>query len=51
MAKVLFSSWNDQLIDERRKDPAERAELAGLNLPEELEGAPLKAFLGGRGWW
>lgn len=49
MAKVLFSSWNDQLIDERKKDPAERAELAGLSLPEELEGSPLKAFLGWAG--
>lgn len=49
MAKVLFSSWNDRLIDERKKDPAERTDLAGLNLPAELDGASLKAFLGWSG--
>ena len=41
-----FSSWKNQLIDEREKDPAERLDLVELNLPAELEGAPLKAFLG-----
>ena len=49
MAKVLFSSWNNKLIDERKKDPAERTELAELQLPEKLGGAPLKAFLGWEG--
>lgn len=49
MAKVLFSSWKNQLIDERGKDPAERADLAGIKLPAELDGAPLKAFLGWAG--
>ncbi len=49
MAKVLFSSWKNQLLDERRKDPAERADLAEIKLPAELEGAPLKAFLGWAG--
>ena len=49
MAKVLFSSWKNQLIDERKKDPAERADLAEIKLPAELEGAPLKAFLGWAG--
>lgn len=49
MAKVLFSSWKNQLIDEREKDPAERADLAGIKLPAELDGAPLKAFLGWAG--
>lgn len=49
MAKVLFSSWKNQLIDEREKDPAERLDLVELKLPAELEGAPLKAFLGWSG--
>lgn len=49
MAKVLFSSWNNEIIDERKKDPAERTDLAGLKLPEELDGAPLKAFIGWAG--
>ncbi|NLA11721.1 MAG: FAD-dependent oxidoreductase [Firmicutes bacterium] len=49
MAKVLFSSWNNEIIDERKKDPAERIDLAGLKLPEELDGAPLKAFVGWAG--
>ena len=49
MAKVLFSSWNNQLIDERKKDPAERTGTAELKLPEKLGGAPLKAFLGWEG--
>ncbi len=49
MAKILFSSWKNEIIDEREKDPAERLDLAELKLPAELEGAPLKAFLGWAG--
>ena len=49
MAKVFFSSWNNKLIDEREKDPAERKELAELSLPEKLGEAPLKAFVGWEG--
>ena len=49
MAKVLFSSWKNEIADEREKDPAERLDLAELKLPAELEGAPLKAFLGWAG--
>lgn len=49
MAKVLFSSWNNEIIDERKKDPAESTGPTGLKLPAELEGAPLKAFIGWAG--
>lgn len=49
MAKVLFSSWRGRLIDARGKESAEQPELTELNLPAELDGAPLKAFLGWAG--
>ena len=49
MAKVLFSSWRGRLIDARGKEAADQPELTELNLPAEVEGTPLKAFIGWAG--
>ncbi len=47
MAKVLFSSWTDEVIDNRGK---ELADVEGLNLPEEFDGKKVKAFMGWNGF-
>ncbi|MEW5785641.1 MAG: FAD-dependent oxidoreductase [Bacillota bacterium] len=49
MAKVLFSSWSGNLIDERGKIPGEQLDLDKLNLPGRVDGAELKAFVGWSG--
>ena len=38
MAKVLFSSWKDKIIDERERS-GRAADLAELNLPQSWRGA------------
>ncbi len=47
MAKVLFSSWTDEIIDNRGK---EATDVEGINLPEEFDGKPVKAFMGWNGF-
>jgi formate dehydrogenase beta subunit len=49
MAKVLFSSWNGTIIDERNKDHAARIDLEELHLPDQIGGTDLKAFVGWSG--
>ncbi len=46
MAKVLFSTWRDERIDNRNK-PQEEWEESAFKLPENYEdGTPSKAFIG-----
>ena len=47
MAKVLFSSWTEEVIDNRGKEPVE---LKDVNLPEEFNGKKVKAFMGWNGF-
>jgi len=47
MAKVLFSSWTEEVIDNRGKEPVE---LKGLNIPQEFNGKKVKAFMGWNGF-
>ena len=49
MSKVLFSSWNGTIIDERAKNQAARINLEELNLPDRIGGTDLKAFVGWSG--
>ncbi len=49
MSKVFFSSWNGKLVDERNKQPNERIELDQLNIPPQIDGDNLKAFVGWSG--
>ncbi|HHX88044.1 MAG TPA: hypothetical protein GX693_07720, partial [Firmicutes bacterium] len=46
MAKIIFSSWNGQVIDGREKEPQHRPEPVNLNLPDRLDGQTVRAFLG-----
>ncbi len=46
MAKIYFSSWNGQVIDGRDKELNQRLETSELNLPDQLNGRPVRAFLG-----
>ena len=47
MAKVLFSTWTDEVIDCRGK---ELQEVNELNLPEKFDGKKVKAFMGWKGF-
>ncbi len=47
MAKVLFSSWTEEVIDNRGKEPVE---VENLNLPDEFNGKKVKAFMGWNGF-
>lgn len=49
MAKIFFSSWNNQIIDERNKLPEERADLKNFDLPPGLEKDKVKALIGWAG--
>ncbi len=49
MSKVFFSSWNGKLIDERNKKSDERIDLNQLDVPPQIEGENLKAFVGWAG--
>jgi len=49
MSKVFFSSWNGKLIDERNKKSDERIDLSQLDLPPQVNGEDLKAFVGWAG--
>jgi len=45
MAKVLFSSWKDEIVDNRGKNSSEWTEVETLKLPEEFDGKKVKAFM------
>ncbi len=47
MAKVLFSSWKEDVVDNRGKGPID---LEGLKLPEEFNSQRVKAFMGWDGF-
>ena len=49
MSKVFFSSWNGKLIDERNKKSDERIDLSQLDVPPQIDGEDLKAFVGWAG--
>ena len=49
MAKVFFSSWNGQVIDERKKAAEERYDLKDLKFPGQLDGRAVRAFVGWAG--
>ena len=49
MSKVFFSSWNGKLNDERNKNSDQRMDLEKLDIPSQLEGDDLKAFIGWAG--
>lgn len=49
MSKVFFSSWNGNLNDERDKSLNDRIDLEKLDIPAQLEGGELKAFIGWSG--
>ncbi|MFO7952377.1 MAG: FAD-dependent oxidoreductase [Bacillota bacterium] len=49
MSKVFFSSWNRKLNDERNKNLEERMDLQDLEVPSQLAGQNLKAFIGWAG--
>lgn len=49
MAKVFFSSWNGQVIDERKKTAEERKDLSELKFPGQLGERVVRAFIGWSG--
>lgn len=49
MSRVLFSSWNGVIIDERKKPPKERLSIEELKIPFKHEGKDLKALIGWSG--
>ncbi len=49
MAKVFFSSWNGNIVDERKKSIEDRLALESLKLPGEVAGRELKAYIGWAG--
>ncbi len=49
MSKVFFSSWNDVIVDERKKIYDERIDLKALKLPEQVDSKALKALVGWSG--
>jgi formate dehydrogenase beta subunit len=47
MTDVVFSSWKDEIIDNRGKAPGEFLEAKGLNIPADYDKeAHIKAFMG-----
>jgi formate dehydrogenase beta subunit len=47
MTDVVFSSWKDEIIDNRGKGPGEFLEAKGLNIPADYDKeAHIKAFMG-----
>jgi formate dehydrogenase beta subunit len=47
MTEVVFSSWKDEIIDNRGKAPGEFLEAKGLNIPADYDKeAHIKAFMG-----
>lgn len=46
MAKIYFGSWNGRVVDGRDKEPHQRLETSDLNLPDQLNSQPVRAFLG-----
>ena len=49
MAKVFFSSWNGKFIDGRKNILEERLDLQQLDIPSQLDGKELRAFIGWAG--
>ena len=49
MSKVLFSSWNGNIFDERNKAYDERIDLKELKLPDQIDQNNLKALIGWAG--
>jgi len=49
MSKVLFSSWNGKIVDERSKNPDKRVDPETLGLPGSFEGKDVKAYIGWAG--
>jgi len=49
MAKVLFSSWNGKIVDERKKEDAERIDLKDLDIPIQYDQRDIKAMIGWAG--
>ena len=49
MARVFFSSWNGNIVDERNKPPEERLELKEIGIPARFDRKDLKAFIGWSG--
>jgi len=49
MAKVFFSSWNGQVIDERKKAAEERKDLSELKIPGLFGKKAVRAFIGWSG--
>ena len=49
MTKVLFSSWNGIIVDERAKNKDERLDLEQIKLPSQLDQKEFKAFIGWAG--
>jgi len=47
MTDVVFSSWKDEIIDNRGKAPGELVEAKGLDLPVDYDReAEVKGFMG-----
>jgi len=49
MAKVLFSSWNGKIVDERKKEDEERIDLKDLGIPIQYDQREIKAMIGWAG--
>ena len=49
MAKVVFSSWTDEIIDNRGKSESEFQNPENLNIPDQFDGDEVKVFVGWNG--
>ncbi|MGM0651691.1 MAG: FAD-dependent oxidoreductase [Bacillota bacterium] len=49
MSKVIFSSWNGKIVDERKKENDDRINLNDLNIPIQYDQKDIKAMIGWAG--
>ncbi len=49
MSRVFYSSWNGNIVDERKKSYDERLDLKQLDLPSQLDKKDFKVFIGWAG--